>query len=181
MPNPPTNYTWIPDEKPTSRELNARLSDVANFLLNPPMVRLRKIDAGNIANSTVTPLKWSLVEVENYNMWDASQGTRITPSVPGWYVGTAGISFNPNTSGYREMDVRKNGVTTSLTMRTKCDAWTSSGTTVVMRGTTFLEQFNGTTDYIEVTAWQNSGVSLGLSVDVIERQPEVSLRWLAAL
>lgn len=181
MANPPSNYTWLADEIPSSANMNARLYDVATFLMNPPMVRLRKTTTQNILNSTVTPVSWDLVEIEQTNMWSSTLPTRLQPSVPGWYFGNAGISFFNNATGYREMDVRKNNSGTDRVLRTKCDAWTDSVQTVTTRGHTFLEQFNGTTDYIEVTAWQNSGVTLSLYVDVMERQPDVSLRWIAAL
>lgn len=160
--------------------MQERLSDMANFLLNPPMVRLRKTTIQNISTSTVTAVSWDLVEVENYEMWNSVTPTRLTPSVPGWYIGSCGISFLVNTTGYREMDVRKNNSGTDRVLRIKNDP-NASGGLCIMRGNTFLEQFNGTTDYIEVTAWQNSGSTVSLSTDTVERQPDLSLRWFAAL
>src|SRR5215213_10722256 len=104
----PTNHTWVNGEKPDFRALNTYLSDMATFLLNPPMIRLRKTTAQSYLNNTDTPIQWNFVEVETHNMWDATVPTRITPSVPGWYIGSAGISFTGNATGYRQMDIRKN-------------------------------------------------------------------------
>lgn len=177
MVDPPANYTWIHEEIPSSVLMQARLSNMANFLLNPPMVRLRKTTAQSIPNNSHTAVSWDLVEVENYNMWDSTAPTKVTPSVPGWYLGSAGISFLANTTGYREMDARVNGI---AQIRIKLDP-NANGGIMVMRGNTFLSPFNGTTDFCEVTAFQNSGGSLGVSVDIIERQPDLSMRWVATL
>lgn len=177
----PANYTWIDDERPDFRQMEARLTSVVSFLMNPPMVRLRKTVVQSIPNAAGTALSWDFVEVETVNMWDAAQPTRITPSVPGWYLGSGGGSFDPNTTGYREFEIKKNGAATERVLRVKTDAWTSASQTAVCRGNLFLEQFNGTTDYIEVTAFQNTGGALNINVSAQEQQPEVSLRWFAAL
>lgn len=177
----PTNYTWIEGEEPTYAQMESRLAGMLTFLTNPPMVRLRKTTTQNLTTSTTTPIIWNFVEVETVNMWDASQPTRITPSVPGWYFGSAGVSFHNNATGYREMNVVKNNSATDRIIRIKVDAWADGTQTVTTRGHTFIEFFNGTTDYIEVTAWQNSGSTLAIEFDVTERQPDISLRWLAAL
>lgn len=177
----PTNYTWVHKDIPTSRQLNTRLSDVANFLLNPPMIRLRKLVAQSVPTATDTPVSWDTVEVENYDMWTSTLPTRITPSVPGWYVGSAGITYAPGTTGIRRFDIRKNNAATAKVIRITWDAPSDISFSSSSRGNTFLESFNGTTDYIEVVASQNNGTALNLLVDVIERQPECSLRWVAAL
>jgi hypothetical protein len=174
----PANYTWLNDEIPNFRQMNARLSDMANFLLNPPMVRLRRTTTFNIAASTTTPIPWDFVEYENTNMWDATAATKLKPSVAGWYVGSAGVSYDNNSAGYRETDIRKNGSGTDRVLRNKTDAWNDSTQTVVSRGHLFLEFFNGTTDYIEVCGFQSTGATLAINVGSYEQMPEVSLRWV---
>lgn len=177
----PTNYTWTNGEIPDFKTMNTRLSDMVTFLMSPPMVRLRRTGAYNIATSLTAPIPWDFVEYESplYNMWDATNPTRLKPSVPGWYVGSAGVSWDNNSNGYRECDIRKNNSSTDRVLRSKTDAWTDSSNTVVSRGHLFLEYFNGTTDYIEVCAWQNTGSALAINVSTYEQMPEVSLRWFA--
>jgi hypothetical protein len=161
--------------------MNNYLESPLSFLLNPPMVRLRKTTTQSIPNTTSTALIWDFVEVETVNMWDATQPTRITPSVPGWYIGTAGFSFTNNATGIRAMNVIKNGSTTERVITVSHDAYTDSGITVVSRGNVFFESFNGTTDYITIEVQQTSGGALSVITDVVERQPDLSLRWLCAL
>lgn len=179
MASPPVPYTWQHKEIPDFRQMEARTADVLDFLMNPPMVRLRKTNTQSIPNSTSTAISWDLVELEQENFWVSSAPTRITPPIAGWYVGFAGFSFAANSTGYREMDIRKNAHATLRSIRTKSDAY--AGSTTVGRGTTFIESFNGTTDYIEMLIWQNSGGSLSTSNVDFEYTPDLSLKWLASL
>lgn len=180
MATVPSLYTWQ-KEQPTWRDMKSRVEDVLNWCMDPPMVRLRQTTAQNLNSSAVTPIVWDLVEVENDEMWTSTTATRLKPTTAGWYVGTCSVSFEPNTNGYREIDVRKNNNGSAKTIRLKHTSYAQAGITVVTGGAMFLEQFNGTTDYIEVTAWQNTGVVLATIPDVIERQPTVALKWYCPL
>lgn len=176
----PVPYTWVDGEKPTYLDLESRLASVIDFCMAPPFLRLKKTNIQNVTTSTVTPISWNFVEAETDDMWNSAQPTRIKPSTPGWYVGTTGMSFDSNSTGYREMLVRKNGTTSETLLRVKISAF-PGGQTSVARGNVFLEQFNGTTDYIEVNVWQNSGSTLAILYDSTQYQPDVLLRWVAPL
>jgi hypothetical protein len=180
----PTNYTWTDNEIPNFKTLNDRLYAMFDFLLNPPMVRLRKTVSQNYTTATTVALSWDFVEVENTNMWDAANPTRIKPSVPGWYVGTCGWSFNASSStgNLRQMDVYKNGVTTTNnSIRHHGQGYANTGWTNVARGIMFMEQFNGTTDYVEMYLYQGSGSTLSTQTNTQESQPDFTLRWMAPL
>jgi hypothetical protein len=177
IPNP---YTWVNGEEPDFWSMESRVAKTIDFAMNPPFLRLKKTSTQSIPNTTHTAIIWDTVELESDNMWDAAQPTRIKPSTPGWYVGTTGFSFTANTTGYREMDVKKNNSGTDRVLRIKIGAF-ASGYTSVARGNVFLEQFNGTTDYIEVTIWQNTGANLVILFDSAEYQPDLVLRWVAPL
>jgi hypothetical protein len=175
----PAIYTWQAEEIPDFRQMEARIASVLDFLLNPPVIRLRKTATQSIPNSSSTPISWDLVEMESVNMWDLNNPTKITPSIPGWYIGTFGLSYVVNGTGYREFDIRKNNSATDRCIRVKFDPFASGST--VGRGTIFVEQFNGTTDYVEAMAWQNSGAALAISVPNAENWPDFNLRWFATL
>lgn len=177
----PTVHTWVNGERPNFRDMNNYLENPFTFLMNPPMVRLRKTATQSIPNSTITALIWDYVEVETNNFWDASQPTRISPEVPGWYVGTFGFSFNANATGIRAGSVIKNGSATDRVLTVSHDAYTNAGLTVVSRGNVFVESFNGIGDYVTVEVQQTSGGALSVITDIVERQPDFTLRWLAAL
>lgn len=177
MATVPAPYTWMDKEIPDFRDMEDRLTDMVSFLMNPPMIRLRKISQQSITTNTTTALSYDFVEVETENMWDSTQPTKITPRTPGWYMGTYGASFVANTTGYREYDVRKNNGA-GRTMRMKLDALTGA---TVGRGVSFMEQFNGTTDYIETVVWQNSGGALLTAIGSMQAYPDFLLRWFAPL
>jgi hypothetical protein len=174
----PVPYTWIDGEEPDFRAMETRLSSMMDWLYNPPIVRLKRTTDQAVATSTHTAISWNLVEYETENMWTATLPTRVTPSTPGWYVGHAGFSFATSTTGYREMNVRVNGDNNTNVIRHKSDATTG---TFTVKGLPFLASFNGTTDYIEVTIWQNTGASLSTTSIAYETYPELTLRWLAPL
>lgn len=175
----PVPYTWVNGEIPNFRDMEDRLADMLTFLMNPPMIRLRKTNAQTFSTSSAAAISWNFVELETENMWDATAPTRIKPSTPGWYIGTFGAAFSANATGYREFDIRKNNSGTDRSLRIKADA-NSSGP-VVSRGNTFIESFNGTSDYIEALQWQNSGGNLTNTSSFIEEQPDLILRWFAPL
>lgn len=175
----PAIYTWMHEEIPDFRQMEARLATVMDFLINPPTVRLKKNGSQSIANATSTAVSWDFVEMESVDFWDATLPTRIKPSVPGWYLGSFGLSFVQNGTGYREFDIRKNNSGTDRSIRVKFDPFTVNQT--VGRGTVFIEQFNGTTDYVEAMGWQNSGGALATANADATQLPDFTLRWFAPL
>lgn len=176
----PVPHTWAHEEKVYFREIKEYIEDPITFLMNPPMVRLRKTTTQTIANNTTTVVSFNFPEIETENFWDAALPSRIKPSTPGWYIGQVGFAFDTNTTGQREMNIRMNNAATARLLRVNHDAFPIAGHTVVNRGNVFVEYFNGTTDYIEMTVFQNSGGNLDLLADTIERQCDISLRWFAA-
>ncbi len=175
----PTVHTWANGDKPNFRDMNSYLEDPFNFLMNPPMVRLRKTTVQAVPHNTFTAVSWDYVEVETVNFWDSANPTKLTPSVPGYYIGSFGWSFVGNATSYRAGQVIKNSSGTVKTMVVHQDAYTNATYTEVSRGNVFFEQFNGTTDYITIELFQVSGGSLNIETSIIDRQPDVTLRWFA--
>jgi hypothetical protein len=180
--NPPTNHSWVNNEKPNFRDMNNYLYWPLMWALNPPMVRLRKTGTQTIPNNVSTAISWDFIEVENYDFWNASQPTRLTPSVPGWYVGTCGYSFAANALSGRELNVIKNGSSTDRVLKVNHDAFTDSSLPLISRGHVFMEKFNGSTDYLTIEVLQATGSGLDLYTGGgVASQPDVVLRWLAPL
>lgn len=179
MSTVPDPFTWVNGEIPNFRDMQDRVADILNWVTAPPMIRLRKVGNQTITNATSTAIAWDFVETETENMWDATVPNKITPKTAGWYIGTYGGSFQVNGTGYRQIDARKNGDVNNITMRTKFDGLSAGST--VGRGISFLEQFNGTTDYLEIMLFQNSGASRNIDATSLETEPDVVLRWFAPL
>jgi hypothetical protein len=81
--------------------------------------------------------------------------SRFTPTVAGYYQITGQVAFTGSSTGYSGSAIYKNG--SAVAYGSVCPNNTSLGgqTTV-----TSIIYFNGSTDYVELYGWQNSGGSL---------------------
>lgn len=86
---------------------------------------------------------------------------RLYGLIPGWYYAVATLDFAANATGYREIRIRKNGSTPSVS--TVSSAVGSVQETLITAG---YFQLNGTTDYVSLHGLQNSGGSLGAIGDM---------------
>lgn len=167
----------------TYAEWNAALYDTVYFLLNPPMVHVQQQTAQNIANSTWVAVTWDteIVDTEGSHS-TVTNPTRITPKTPGLYMGWFGSSWANNTTGKRHMAWRQNG--TFVGGHSRVD-WRPTISGTAQKGFRFWLPFNGTTDYLELMVWQNSGATLATFPQVIEpdraASPELYMRWWKTL
>lgn len=104
-------------------------------------------------------LAWDNVAVDALGGWSAAQPTRYQPPIAGWYKVTGTVSLQSATGGnpvLRGASWRLNG---SLPPAATTRPWVGGG------GTTYLSfaapdlplQCNGTSDYLELCPFQNSG------------------------
>jgi hypothetical protein len=178
MPNP---RTWIDREIPPYSTVNAEVYGTLAWLLQPPMCKVRQTVAQSIPNASFTALTFTVEDFDPYN-WHSSttNTTRITPTFPGWYRGWYGIGFSTATGGlYRAGYLRQNGSTPARSRRDHMP--TTVGQMEVTRGIPFFLRFNGTTDYAEVMAYQDTGSAMLTSVVNPMHQAEFFLRWWAPL
>jgi hypothetical protein len=101
-----------------------------------------------VATATFTKVLFDTEEFDTNNNYASS---RFTPTVAGYYQISAGFNSTSGTTG-----------TNNLIMIYKNGAWTRTGSTSV-GGTYFtisnLVYLNGSTDYVEIYLFQNSGVN----------------------
>ena len=109
-----------------------------------------------VANSTNTKVPYNTEDWDTASCFDTSL-YRFTPNVAGYYQVNAALFINPPagaTSGYILL-LYKNGGEYKLLDRDQFEIYfnqLASGSAIVY--------LNGTTDYIEIYIWQNSGGSL---------------------
>jgi hypothetical protein len=173
----PTPVTWADGDIPSYLDMQLAVENQLEYLLNPPLLRLRQTVIQSMANGATVAIIWDNLEVETDNFWDAAQPTKITPSIAGWYLGTIKASWLANATGYRQVEIQKNSSATDRAAKGQYSAF-SSGITGEFA---FLESFNGTTDFIVANAFQNSGGSLSSDINSLSGQPTITMRWLAAL
>lgn len=166
----------------TYAEWNAALYDTVNLILNPPMVQLQHTAVQSIPPGAWTALQFQTEIIDTEGMHSTTvNNSRVTPKTPGWYMGFFGMSFaGTSTSGKRQGVPRKNGNMSNTVTYGRHDVQpTQSG--AVFRGYRFFMPFNGTTDYVEVAVWQNSGGALNTNVISAQDYPELTLRWWKTL
>lgn len=121
-----------------------------------------------IATSTVgtaaNALSWDLVDMDLLGGWSAGLPTRFTPPIAGWYFMDGGASFAGSAGGtMRGSSWLKNGaVTVGATNRTQTGAF-GAGNITGADARQYASEFNGTTDYVELAPFQDSGGNLNTS------------------
>jgi hypothetical protein len=91
--------------------------------------------------------------------------TRVIPTIPGYYEVTGNTVFATNTSGYRTHTIGKNGVRQAPETGVYTAAGLAAGANTPLPPVTSILSANGTTDYFELFAFQNSGGTLNVVGD----------------
>lgn len=111
----------------------------------------------SIPNNTATKVTF---DVETFDTASCFSSNRFTPTVGGYYQVNAKVSFSANGTNSRWVSLFKNG------SKVADIGWATGN------GTNFAEVFggyliycNGSSDYLEIYAYQNSGSTLTTSTD----------------
>ncbi len=105
---------------------------------------------------------------------DLANNSRFTPQVAGYYLVIFQVSINNGgEGGIREIFMRPNGTTTVWARQT-----TPGGSSPAADGLNISAErfFNGTTDYVQLFAYQNSGSALNISTGDYEPRASISFR-----
>jgi len=139
----------------------ARITDQRAAADAAPMCVVRQVSAGtSCTTATGTALLFDTELIDPAAWHSTSSNTsRITPNIAGWYLPTGKIAFNSDSgsTGRRGAQFRKNGATTFEQILIPKSV--TAGLYVPTPGTlpVFL---NGSTDYVEMLGFQDSGGSL---------------------
>jgi hypothetical protein len=116
---------------------------------------------GDAANA----LSWDLVDLDILGGWSASNPTRFTPPIAGWYQmdGAGSFAATATASQIRGASWLINGsVVVGATNRSQVDNPIANQISSV-DARQFAHEFNGTTDYVELAPFQNTGANLNTS------------------
>lgn len=123
--------------------------------IEKPLCILRKATVTNVANNGQV-LSWDIEDRDTHGFHDTGTNpSRVTPNVAGWYRITATVHWASNATGRRAVAINFNGGSARYG---QIIPGSSAGNLGVTETRTLLA--NGTTDYFEVFAYQNSGASL---------------------
>jgi hypothetical protein len=134
----------------------ADIMELYNASVNRPLCILRRSTVFNVANNGAIIPSWDIEDEDQSNWHSTVTNTgRITPTKAGWIEISATVHFATNATGRRAVALRQNGAGVVYGGIT---AGSSNG--AVSATATRPFEFNGTTDYVEVWAYQNSGGAL---------------------
>lgn len=162
MATVPNIRTWT-DEQLTAAKMQ-EISDMLSFLKfnSGGICHVRATATQSLLTTSDVPITFSLpgVEVNTDGMWNASTPTRFTAHTAGWYVVSGVVTFQASATGSRFGKYKKNGTTTlraaSLgALAGGVEAFLDMGLRIV---------FLAVNDYLELTAWQNTGGFLSTSI-----------------
>lgn len=145
-----------------------------NQLLNAPLCILRKSTNTNVDNNGEM-LTWDTEDVDTHGFHSTSVNpSRVTPNVAGYYKVTANVAWASNAAGRRATVAYKNGASAG---NLGIGAGGSGGTPfgVIMTGGSRTLYANGSTDYFEINAYQNSGGALDTAAGLVDTVFEVEL------
>lgn len=121
----------------------------------------------SIPSGALTPINWDTVEIDLLGGWVGNTGfdggdfrSRWFPTVAGWYTFSGAVSYSGNATGTRVAYWMRNGAGLDHGYN-RVQPPGSAHATVLARTSSFY--LNGSTDYIELGAEQNSGVTLTMS------------------
>lgn len=130
-----------------------------SFLNSPPIFLASQATSQAITSGfTGLALTLGTPTIDPYGAWSGGSPTRFTPKVAGWYWVLGGFGYPVNSSGSRVAQLQRNGSTSSM-YSTGAAALPTGSFNLVMQTSGFY-QMNGSTDYVEMWGYQDSGSTL---------------------
>lgn len=171
----PTPYNWSVGDTGNAALLDAAIRDPITFLMNPPIAQYAQTSTQSLPSSAFTAITWPTPTLDYYGGYSASTPTRYTPTAAGWYlaIGNVGFASTSSAPGARDVQICKNGTGNVINEVSLGNA--AAFNTVV--GVASLVFCNGTTDYLEVYADQNSGAPIA---SVVSGRTSFTVVWIHA-
>jgi hypothetical protein len=148
------------------------IRDELTFLANVPLFYGYQATAQSVANATFTGVTLDTNSIDTYGGHSTTvNNTRYTPPQPGYYQCAGVITYAPNATGGRIAQLFQNGVAVPGTQIVSSAA---SGLNQGVASPARSIYFNGTTDYVELYAYQSSGGALSLLANL----SGLDVRWV---
>jgi len=126
-----------------------------------PLGRMVQAVAQSIPDAVITPLTWTTEDFDTHNFHDpVTNNSRVTPNIAGYYeIWGEYYSAAPVTPANLDAFIRKNGAGSIPSGNRGND-----GALAQSRGFHCMMTFNGTTDYFEICAFQDSAGATNTNV-----------------
>lgn len=172
----PIPYQWQVGDIGSASLLNAQLYNGLTFLLNPPVFFGYQNTVQSLGTSdTAVSIDQTVFDTYSGHS-NTTNNSRYVGPVPGYYLVSGCVAFSANTTGARQAKVKKNGA--NIQGGSAQVGASGSGLTTVTSPVVYV-YLNGTTDYVEIYAWQSSGSALNSSINP-DQACSMSVRWVHA-
>lgn len=180
MTTVPVMRTWTAGELVTAAFMNTNIRDAGNFLLARPMAILRQTAAQSIASGGWTSVLFDTEDLDRDGGHSTVSNTsRYIAQTPGYQLVVYTLPWAVNATGARAGRLRLNGADSAATAAGRSTVGNGGATAdTSCCGTGFL-YFNGTTDYVELLGYQNSGGALNTEV-ATDVSPRLQTLWLSS-
>lgn len=176
---PETKAAWVNNvDALSSTNLNAYLRDPVRFLMRKPAAMLRQVTTPQpFASGSFVPVTFNAEDLDDDmdsvgGHSTSTNTSRYTARYPGWYLVGGGCSWSANATGRRGVRWAVNG--TAINGSFVVIPAASANETAVAARAMLVPLNEG--DYVELQAYQSSGVSLN-SVLTVDHQPSMSVTW----
>lgn len=174
----PAFRTWVAGEVVTAAFMNSNIRDGGNYFLAQPLASLRQNVVQSVPNNAWTAITFDTEDLDTDNGHSTSTNTsRYVAATAGWHLCTYDLSFVGNVTGRRGGRMRMNGADTGVGFGMgRVLMNTSSAFDAAVCGSGLL-QFNGTTDYVELMGFQDSGGALNTNI-AVDAAPRLLVFWI---
>lgn len=141
-----------------------------------PLVALRQTTAQTIATGSWTAVTFDSEDHDSDGMHSTATNTsRVTAVLAGWYQVNATVSFTSNATGARGVGLRKDSSGSGIPTEARVFVPAPSGSAgVSISGLVYLAAGS----YVEAVAWQDSGGNLDTLVSSSQVRSQLQAVWV---
>lgn len=162
-------YPQLSDDVDVSDDFRLMAEKLQDILANPTCKLILPAAFGVANNNNTVTLPFGVgseaIKTDASMHSTTVNNTRIIPNKPGFYLFSVMVTFAPNTTGFRTCSIGKNGVRQGPENGIYNSAALPVGANATLPMAHTILQMNGTTDYAECFAFQNSGGALNVVGD----------------
>lgn len=162
-------YPTLTDDPDVPGDMQAMANSIESLAATPlcKLILPSAFSVGNSSNAISIPFGPGSEAIKSHTSMHSTSvnTTRIIPPFPGTYEFGAATVFAPNTTGFRTHTIGKNGVRQAPEVGVYTSTGLPSGANAPLPLVTAILDMNGTTDYAELFAFQNSGGGLNVVGD----------------
>lgn len=170
----PPSFDWTDGVVFTAAQGDAGIRDVTNFLLARPILRCRQTVSQNVTTGGAAQgVTFTTEDVDSSGMHSTSVNTsRATAVYPGWYRASGEVSWPASATGQRVVGWAVNGTGVNGADTSMQGFATLSNRQAARTILVFLN----VGDFLELTAFQNSGGTLATDVTTTA-QSSIDIVW----